>query len=261
LAWKLHYIFTTGGDITNILDCLIQSAPIYSELTHKKVAVSICDLDKCLLYIPAINLDHKLQAGDSHIQNTCAYECIKIGEKIERKVDFDNGRLTYYAVAIPVRDENGNIIGAISLSQNYKHNEMVNALTDNLLDSFINFKDLSNQVLNNAIELNELNKKFSAISIEVNKRLELFESYLKLLDIYQSKVKNSNISIDEGYEFININSEIVDLSLGIEEIIKLSSAFETLLDQQINSNKYIVNTTEFITERLAKLKEQVDNIM
>ena len=102
----MHNISETGGDNTDALNCLINTAPIYSELTNRKVAISICDLEKCLLYIPAIDLDHKLKSGDSHIQNTCAYECIKIGEKIERKVDFDNGRLTYYAVAIPIRDEN-----------------------------------------------------------------------------------------------------------------------------------------------------------
>jgi len=250
----LHYINSTGGDITDELDCLIKTAPIYSELTNRRVAISICDLEKCLFYIPAIDLDHKLNSGDSHIQNTCAYECIKIGAKIERKVDFDNGRLTYYAVAIPIRDDDDEIIGAISFSQNYKHNEMLNALVDNIFDTFENFKDLSNQVLNNANDLERLNQKYLKIIEGHNKKLELLESHLRLLNIYDQKLDNYKNQI-------NIDDLKIDLNFDIEEIKKLSDDFKSILSHQVDSNRYIANTTEIISKRVVKLKEQVKIII
>lgn len=249
----MHNISETGGDITDVLNCLINTAPIYSELTNKKVAISICDLEKCLLYIPAIDLDHKLKSGDSHIQNTCAYECIKIGEKIERKVDFDNGRLTYYAVAIPIRDENEKIIGAISFSQNYKHNEMLNALVDNIFDSFENFRDLSSQVLNNANDLEKLNQRYLTIIEHYNKKLELLDSHLRLLNIYEK--------LDTYKNQMDIDDLNVGLGFDIEEIRKLSNDFKTISSYQLDSTRYIANTTEIISKRISKLKEQVKNII
>jgi len=201
-----------------------------------------------------------LNIGDRHIQNTCAYECIQIGEKIERKVDFENGRLTYYAVAIPIKDEQGNIIGAISFSQNYKHNEMLNALADNLFDSFMNFSHFSNQVLENATELEDLNKRFLIISRDYNKRLELFDSYLRLLEIYKEKLSSLEFEIEPNKDLMNFDLDIYKFKVDIDEIKKLSDDFKSILNQQVNSNRYIANTTQIISERIVKLKEQVKKI-
>jgi len=46
----------------NILDAFVRVAPYINKLTNTDIAVSVCDLEKCLIYVPSKKQDHKLKA-------------------------------------------------------------------------------------------------------------------------------------------------------------------------------------------------------
>src|SRR5690606_30829577 len=103
--------------MNNILDSFVAVAPYINELTNRDLAISVCDLEKCLIYVPGKSIDHKLRAGDKHVKESAAYASILKKEKIVRKVDSGVFGFPYIVIAIPIFNSKDEVIGAVSFSE------------------------------------------------------------------------------------------------------------------------------------------------
>ncbi len=66
----------------SIIGSFVKVAPYINQLTSSDFAVSVCDTEKCVAYIPSEKLDHGLQPGEKHIEGATAWLSIKEKEKL-----------------------------------------------------------------------------------------------------------------------------------------------------------------------------------
>src|SRR5690554_1313844 len=121
--------------MANLLDAFVKVAPYINRLTNTDFAVSVCDLEKCLIYVPSKKQDHKLRAGDPHVKGSVNYESITTGKRVVRRVGPEVFGFPYIAIAIPIEDEYGNVIGSVSFTEAVDRQDLLLALADNLKDT------------------------------------------------------------------------------------------------------------------------------
>ncbi len=55
------------------LESFIEVAPFINKLTNSDFAISVCDLEKCLCYVPGEKIDHGLVPGTIHKKRLSSY--------------------------------------------------------------------------------------------------------------------------------------------------------------------------------------------
>lgn len=106
----------------NTLEILRLALPFFNKIVRDDIVVALSDLEKYVGYIPGKKLDLKLAVGQALSENGAAIRCIKAGQEIT--VDLPTGvwGVAVKVIAVPIKDENEQIIGTLSSAVNMEDN-------------------------------------------------------------------------------------------------------------------------------------------
>jgi hypothetical protein len=267
--------------MSNILDSFVAIAPYINQLTNNDFAVSVCDLEKCLIYVPSEKQNHNLKSGTPHVKNSVAYECIVSGKKKVRRVGSEVFGFPYIAIAVPVFDENNKVEGCVCFTEAVDTQDLLLALTDNLHSTIQQMLSIVDIINENSMKLKRVREELKVISVESNKRVDDTDSILNFIRTVSQKtnmlgikalVEASKIGGD-GSEFKEVAEEIRNLSTSSDDYIldayniikelrsainEINGKLEDLLSissNQIDINTYINSMTKNLDERAEKIKE------
>lgn len=267
--------------MTNILDCFVAVAPYINNLTNADFAVSVCDLEKCLIYVPSEKQNHKIKKGDSHVANSVAYESIITGKKVIKRVGPEVFGFPYIAIAIPIHDENGKIIGSVSFTEAVDRQDLLLALADNLHDTMQQMVSITEIISDNSLKLKEVGENLNDITNESMNKVGDTENILGFIKSISNKTNMLGLNAfieaarigNEGMGFRVVAEEIRNLANttnqyadDADEIIeelrtstnKITESLDKLLNissHQIEINNYISGLVKEINERAEKLRE------
>ncbi|WP_313345756.1 hypothetical protein [Sedimentibacter sp.] len=202
----------------DILSSFVEVAPYINKLTNTDFTVSVCDLEKCLIYVPSERQDHKIRAGGSHVKGSVNYESVTTGKKVVKRVGPEVFGFPYIAIAIPLRDKDDKIIGSVSFTEAVDRQDLLLALADNLHDTVQQLESMTEVISGNS-------KKLKDVGRDLNEY-----------------VRNADKILDE------LISSTDKISEKIDELLNISS-------QQIEINSFINKLTIDLKDRAEKLKE------
>lgn len=263
--------------MSDILNSFKDVAPYINKLTYGDFTVSICDLDRCLLYVPSSKQNHNIKLGDEHIDGSVAFECIRKGERVVRKVGSHVFGFPYIAIGEPIY-ENNTLVGCVTFTEAVDRHDLVIALIDNLEELMNHMDSIIDMILNNGESLNKIGAGLDDIS-------QISQLALKNIDLELRKIDKSKNAIfmkiegmklglldSDGFEGIEDYRLDIEGSLGeIDKIIgqlrlsyndmryKIDDLVEINKVQE-ESNKYMEHLLFNISNRRERLKENV-NIM
>ncbi|NLK43891.1 MAG: methyl-accepting chemotaxis protein [Tissierellia bacterium] len=269
--------------MANLLDSFVKVAPYINKLTNTDFAVSVCDLEKCLIYVPSKRQDHKLRAGDPHVKGSVNYESITTGKRVVRRVGPEVFGFPYIAIAIPIEDEYGNVIGSVSFTEAVDRQDLLLALADNLKDTMEQLTSITEIITSNSQKLKDVGNGLNTFAKESMEKVADTENILGFIRTISEKTNllGLNASIEaarlgkEGGGFGIVAEEIRDLANSINDYVKnaekiisdlrtstdqISRRLEELLSissHQIEINNYIRGLVVDIKERAEKLNENV----
>jgi len=267
--------------MNSILESFVAIAPYINQLTNTDFAVSVCDLEKCLLYVPSEKQNHNLKSGSLHVKNSVAYECIVSGKKKVKRVGSEVFGFPYIAIAVPIFDENNNVEGCVCFTEAVDTQDLLLVLTDNLhatIQQMLSIVDIINE---NSMKLKKVREELKVISSESNKRVDDTNDILNFIRTVSRKtnmlgVKASVEAVkigEEGSEFKEVAEKIRNLATTTDEYVldadniivelraainKINGKLEDLLSissNQIDINNYINSLTKNLDERAEKIKE------
>ncbi len=267
--------------MANLLDSFVKVAPYINKLTNTDFAVSVCDLEKCLIYVPSKRQDHKLRAGDPHVKGSVNYESITTGKRVVRRVGPEVFGFPYIAIAIPIEDEYGNVIGSVSFTEAVDRQDLLLALADNLKDTMEQLTSITEIITSNSQKLKDVGNGLNTFAKESMEKVADTENILGFIRTISEKTNllGLNASIEaarlgkEGGGFGIVAEEIRDLANSINDYVKnaekiisdlrtstdqISRRLEELLSissHQIEINNYIRGLVVEINERAEKLNE------
>lgn len=238
--------------MTNILDCFVSVAPYINKLTNADFAVSVCDLEKCLIYVPSEKQNHKIKKNDPHIKNSVVYESIITGKKVVKRVGSEVFGFPYIAIAIPIEDEEGKIIGSVSFTEAVDRQDLLLALADNLHDTMQQMLSITEIISDNSLKLKEVGESLSVITNESMNKVGDTED---IMDFIKSISNKTNmLGLNAFIEAARIGNDGEGFKVVAEEIRSLANA----------TNEYVRNADEIIEELKVstnKITENLDKLL
>lgn len=147
----------------SILDHLLKAAPLINQFTQRELGVAISDREKMLLYLPSKNLDLKIKIGINIPENSAIAQAIKLQKRVVMEMDDSLFGVPYIAVALPLYDEKGEVIGAIGISESTEQKEMllkqtkiINGLLQNFQNSLQELTAAAEEVSSTSMSLDDI---------------------------------------------------------------------------------------------------------
>jgi len=204
-----------------MLDHLLQVATLINKFTHSDLGVAICDKEKWLKYVPAERLDLKINYGDSIPKEAAAYKAMQLNKRLVVEVSKEIYGIGYIAVGLPIHDEEGNIIGAIGISESMDRKEYLEAIANNLVQSIDSIAQTIEKIAAEAEELSATSEELtSATHTAVNQSKETDN----ILSTVKTITKQTNlIGLNAAIEAARVGEYGKGFAVVAEEVRKLSN--------------------------------------
>jgi len=183
-----------------LLDCFVAVAPYLSQLSTSDLAVAIADAKthKMLAYVPGEKIDHKVKAGDICPEKTILMESMKTEKRLVKKAGKETFGFPYIGVAIPIKDQKGNILGGISLTQLLDKQESLLSMADNLQKTIGETIAATEKLAGEAQELSAIGETLTQLSSNLLEKVRETDAVLKVIKkiASQTNLLGLNASIE-----------------------------------------------------------------
>ena len=234
--------------------------------------VTIADREKYLLYQPAKSLDLKVIAGDAIRPGSATHKAITEKKRFFNKIDKSVRGIPYIALANPIRNDQGEVIGSIVISESIERYDSFKEMATNLTDSISALASTSEQISAQAEEIAALSRKVTLSSQESQKRAKETDEVLGLIRNISSQTNllGLNAAIEAarvgelGRGFGVVAEEIRKLASGSAESIKkveqITKLIQEASDGSLQQTTQIEGGINQIAEAMGQIAASIQQI-
>ncbi|MFZ5632149.1 MAG: methyl-accepting chemotaxis protein [Bacillota bacterium] len=91
----------------------VDMAPVLKEVMGEDYAVTVSDTERFLYYVPGIELDHKIQAGEPIKPGTLTHRCLESGKRVVATAGSELYGIPYMGKVTCIKDGSNNIVGTL----------------------------------------------------------------------------------------------------------------------------------------------------
>lgn len=100
---------------STILEKIIEIVPIFQKIIPLDCAITVSDKEKILCYLPNKENSLELMTGMAIPKGTAIYEATNTGKVTHIEVPKEVCGVPFKAIAVPIKDEKGNVIGGVGM--------------------------------------------------------------------------------------------------------------------------------------------------
>jgi methyl-accepting chemotaxis protein len=231
-------------------------ARLFQELVTSDIYIGIYDTEKMIVPLRGRKIDFNIKVGDKINPNGIAAKAISKGERIQAEADKSLYGVPFIGVGIPIRNGNGEVIGAISSGELTEKREFLKEIASQLLSIVQNLSATieeisasSQEVAASAAQLAELIEN----TAEAFKKTDSILVFIKKI-ANQTKLLGLNASIEAA--------RVGELGRGFavvaKEVGKLASESETSVGKITEMLTVIKNSSNQIAEGSQIIKEVLE---
>lgn len=244
-----------------ILNSFIEIAPLINQLTSSDFAISVCDLEKCLIYVPGEKLNHNIALNTPHVKGSASLRCIEEKQRILERVDNSIFGFPYIAIAIPIYEQ-GELVGSVCFSETVERQELLYEIAENL---FIQMTQMQGLASNFYLSTSNLNSVIKDLNETAKYSFEKIEETDSILRFIQAVSKQTNyLGINAAIEASRVGTQGSGFTVVAQEIRGLATKTSNYVKNADTILKQINESTTDISKKLDILiqnsKEQVDSI-
>lgn len=228
----------------NMLTMLITCVPYIKKMIKEDIMIGITDTEKFLYYEPSSRVDFGIKSGDPIPPEDDNLRSALAGQFSSTNLPASIYGFSISAMAIPVKDENGTIIGSIATAQTNENQEMLEEYIHNL-------DRITNQLVDMVQNVAAHSEQLSATSEHV-------------LTNTKNAVQNSS-SINKTVGFINeISSQtnLLGLNASIEaaRVGEMGAGFGVVAKEVRKLSVDTKNATQQISSALNGVQQSIQQL-
>ncbi|GAA0718173.1 methyl-accepting chemotaxis protein [Clostridium malenominatum] len=247
-----------------ILKAFIDVSPYLSSLLEEEVSFALTDKEKFIAFTPTENIRPDIKIGDVIKQGSSTYDAIRTRSIITKVIDESVFGFKLKSIAIPIKNNNEEVVGVVSIGKSLKKQETMSNLSKNLSDTSGQISDAINHVsegIQHTVDLNETVLKEANEAFEKTLNSNDIINFIKTIE-KQTNLLGINASIEAaragefGRSFSVVASEIRKLSnLSSESITKINDIIHSIQLSVKNISDSIKTMNETFHSQAASVQE------
>ncbi|WP_027626831.1 methyl-accepting chemotaxis protein [Clostridium lundense] len=255
----------------SILQSFVEVSPYLSSLFDEELSFALTDKEKFIAFLPGEKIRPDIKVGQAIGRGSSTYEALKTNTTVCKIVDESVFNFKLKSIAVPLKNENGGIVGVVSIGKSLKKQEDILNLSKNVSSALEQISDAINDVsagVQNTASSNEMILKEAKEAFKKTKNTDEIISFIKNIE-KQTNLLGLNASIEAaragewGKGFSIVASEIRKLSHSsnesitkINEVIKeIKGSVENILDSIKVVNETFHNQAAALEEITASIEE------
>lgn len=226
------------------LQAFMNIAPLIQELINDDITIGIYDTEKLIINFPAKTFSLNVKPGDPLVDGDIITKAIRENKPQAMIVPAELFGVNLVSRAIPIRDENGNVVGGVGVGQNVDRANKLSAVSDSLS---VIIEDVTKTVTEMATSITHLAQNMNHIS---NKSKEVNNS-LKLIDEVSGVVKG----IADQSNLLGLNAAIEAARAG-----EYGRGFSVVAEEIRKMATHSKQQVEEIQEITTKIKEIIEGL-
>lgn len=240
-----------------VLEKLKFVVPLMREMMQVDIAVGLFDTEKCLAYQPAKSFDQKAKQGDTVKPGSGTYQAMAEKKRIVKKIDASVYGVPYVVVALPIKNELGEIIGVMAVSQSVEQQEALTALAGNLSDAVSSLAGTSEEISAQTEEIAANLRQMTQTAVAAQKRVAEMDQVLGLIKTIagQTNLLGLNAAIEaarvgeQGRGFGVVAEEIRKLAhMSTDSIKKIDSMVRSIQADSEETHSHVAHVDEVINQ-------------
>ncbi|SFL35989.1 Methyl-accepting chemotaxis protein (MCP) signalling domain-containing protein [Gracilibacillus orientalis] len=234
-----------------ILQAFIRVGPFLQTLINDDITIGIYDAEKLIINYPAQNFSLNVQPGDPLMDGDIVTQAIRENKNQAAAVPPELFGVHLIARAIPLRDEEGNVIGGIGVGQSIADAQKLNETSSNLSTVM---DEVTNTVEDMAEAINTLSTDIHQVSDRANTVSNSAETIEKMSNVVKEIAEQSNLlGLNAAIESARAGEHGKGFAVVADEIRKMANNSK----EQVNEIQSITNE---IKDAIGNLNERIQNV-
>ncbi|CAH0345363.1 methyl-accepting chemotaxis protein [Bacillus sp. CECT 9360] len=252
-----------------MLEAFVNIAPLLNELVPEDITIGICDTEKFLLSVPGKTFSLGIKPGTALHPNDAITNAIVQKRTVREYVPAEVFGFPIIASAIPLCDENGNVIGGVGLGASLEQYNTLFGVASKLSEAV---EQVSATIQELAASTSILSESMNTISEQSKNVLESVSDIEKVANMVRGISDKTNIlglnaSIEAaragefGKGFSVVANEIRKLAGDSKKHTEGISDSVSRIDQLINRLNSSISTINSETENQSAVSEELSATM
>ncbi|OPX91629.1 MAG: putative sensory transducer protein YfmS [Pelotomaculum sp. PtaB.Bin013] len=257
-------VSTTPGEIQRtekketIVDLVVKLAPIIQEMIPMDCTIGVSDREKFVYYLPGEGINFGAKPGDAIPKGSGLYGAVSTGRTIDTVVPKEAYGVSFKLRGLPLKDEKGQIIGAVAFGLSLKNQEALIEVAQNVAASTQQTSATVEELASSAQQLAGSQEVLENLGKEV---LEQVKKTDVILGFIHEVADTSNLlGLNAAIEAARAGDHGRGFSVVAEEIRKLSiksaQAVKEIRDILAIINDKVMVMSEKVVEAAALSEEQ-----
>ncbi|MGE8205412.1 methyl-accepting chemotaxis protein [Heyndrickxia sp. NPDC080065] len=244
-------------EIHPMLQSFINAGPYIQALVNDDITIGIYDTEKLIMNFPAKSFSLNVAPGDPLIEGDIITKAIRENKNQAMIVPAEILGVSLISHAVPLRDEDGRVIGGVGIGQNVDKANKLSSVANNLS---VIISEVTKTILEMATSISQLAENMRLISdrsLEVNNSVKLIE---EVSVVVKGIADQSNLlGLNAAIESARAGEHGRGFSVVADEIRKMATGSKQQVDEIQSITKTIKDIIESLNQDIQKTNVESDS--